>query len=77
MSSLDRKPAPSGEDEILTLRELAAYLRVNPRTVYRLLAERRVPAFRVGHAWRFRKRDIDEWMANGGTPEDGDGSADG
>jgi excisionase family DNA binding protein len=64
-------------DEILTLRELAAYLKVNPRTVYRLLSERRLPAFRVGHAWRFRKRDIDSWMAVGGTPDGEDGRADG
>jgi excisionase family DNA binding protein len=77
VSSDDHKTAPSDEDEILTLREFAAYLKVNPRTVYRLLTARRVPAFRVGHAWRFRKHDIDKWMANGGTPDDGDGSANG
>jgi excisionase family DNA binding protein len=77
VSSYGQKAATPGEDEILTLRELAAYLKVNPRTVYRLLVERRVPAFRVGHAWRFRKCDIDAWMASGGTPEEGNGSADG
>jgi excisionase family DNA binding protein len=68
--------ATSVEDEILPLRELAAYLKVNPR-MYRLLTKRRVWAFRVGHAWRFQQRDIDEWMANSGTPEERSESADG
>lgn len=77
MSSYSHKAAPSSEDEILTLRESVAYLKVNPRTVYRLLTERRVPAFRVGHAWRFPKRNIDEWIGNGGTPEEGGASTDG
>jgi excisionase family DNA binding protein len=54
--------------EILTLKELAAYLKVNPRTVYRLLAERRLPAFRVGHAWRFRRAEVDAWARAGGNP---------
>ncbi len=60
--------ASHAENDILTLKELAAYLKVNPRTVYRLLAERKLPAFRVGHAWRFRKSEVDEWARAGGNP---------
>ena len=56
-------------DEILTLKELASYLKVNPRTVYRLLADRGLPAFRVGHSWRFRRSEVDEWARAGGSPE--------
>lgn len=56
-------------DEILTLRELAAYLKITPRTVYRLLADRKLPALRVGHAWRFRKSEVDEWARSGGNPQ--------
>lgn len=59
-------------DEILTLKELAAYLKVNPRTVYRLLADNKLPAFRVGHAWRFRRAEVDAWARAGGNPNVGE-----
>lgn len=50
------------EREILTIREAADYLQVNERTLYRLANKGGVPAFRVASAWRFRKRDIDNWI---------------
>ena len=48
--------------EIFTLREVARYLKVTERTIYRLAAEHRIPAFKVGGSWRFRQRDLDQWM---------------
>lgn len=62
------------KDVIFTLRELAAYLKVNPRTIYRLLSEGGLPGFRVGHAWRFRKESVDAWTQAGGSPSDAEGS---
>lgn len=50
-------------DEIFTLDEVAAYLKVGKRTVYRLAAAKKIPAFKVGGTWRFRKADIDTWIA--------------
>lgn len=50
-------------DEIFTLDEVAAYLKVGKRTVYRLAAAKKIPAFKVGGTWRFRKADIDSWIA--------------
>jgi excisionase family DNA binding protein len=44
-------------------KSLALYLHCHPNTVYRLLKERKIPAFRVGSDWRFRRSDIDEWIA--------------
>lgn len=49
--------------EIFTLDDVAAYLRVGKRTVYRLAAAKKIPAFKVGGTWRFRKADIDRWIA--------------
>lgn len=49
--------------EIFTLNDVAAYLKVGKRTVYRLAAARKIPAFKVGGTWRFRKADIDRWIA--------------
>jgi excisionase family DNA binding protein len=49
-------------DMIMTVNELALYLRVHATTIYRLLKDNRVPAFRVGSDWRFSRRAIDRWM---------------
>lgn len=50
-------------DEILTIKEVADFLKVNERTVYRLAAAKKIPAFKVGNAWRFKKIEIDKWIA--------------
>ena len=50
------------EGEILTLDEVAAYLKAGKRTVYRLAAEGKLPAFKLGGTWRFRRSDLDEWI---------------
>ena len=49
-------------DMIMAVSELAVYLRVHSTTIYRLLKENGVPAFRVGSDWRFSRRAIDRWM---------------
>ena len=50
-------------DEVfLTTEEVLEYLQVNLRTVYRLIKAGKIPAVRVGRQWRFRKRDIDNWL---------------
>ena len=48
--------------EILTVKEVGEILRVHPSTLYRLVREGRIPAFRVGTDWRFRKEGIERWM---------------
>ena len=52
---------PEVAPPILTLPEVARYLRVHPSTVYRLLKSNQLPAFRVGRDWRFRLEDIDKF----------------
>jgi excisionase family DNA binding protein len=54
------------EDRLLTVRELAAYVRVNPFSVYRWVAQKRIPHLRVGRTLRFRLEDIDEFMRERG-----------
>ena len=51
-----------GTAEIFTLDEVAAYLKVGKRTVYRLAAAKKIPAFKVGGTWRFRRQEIDQWI---------------
>jgi excisionase family DNA binding protein len=48
--------------EILTLKDVCELLQVHQSTVYKLLKEGRIPAFRIGTDWRFRKAGIVRWM---------------
>jgi excisionase family DNA binding protein len=46
----------------MTIKELAAYLKMAEKTLYRLAANGDVPGFKIGGAWRFRKSEIDKWI---------------
>ena len=46
----------------MTVREVASYLNVNEKTVYRLAQRRELPGFKVAGAWRFQRVDIDAWI---------------
>jgi excisionase family DNA binding protein len=50
------------DDRLLTLKELAAYLSVNERTLLKLVSEGEVPGVKIGNQWRFRKAMIDAWL---------------
>jgi excisionase family DNA binding protein len=47
--------------KVMTVRELSAYLRVHPSTVYKLLRRGELPGFRIGTDWRFNAEIIDKW----------------
>ena len=49
-------------DEILTLKEVAEYLKLAEKTAYRLAAEGKIPGFKVGGSWRFKESDIESWI---------------
>ncbi len=46
----------------MTVREVAVYLNVNQKTVYRLAQKGEIPGFKVAGTWRFRREDIDRWI---------------
>ena len=50
------------EREILTIGQVAAYLQVTERTIYRLSQGKKIPAFKVGGMWRYSQTDIDAWI---------------
>jgi excisionase family DNA binding protein len=54
-------PSRRKNSRIMTVRELADYLRVHPTTIYRQLKSRQLPAFKVGSDWRFNVEAIDRW----------------
>ena len=46
----------------MTLEEVAKYLRVTKKTIYRMIEKESIPATRIGHLWRFEKLSIDTWL---------------
>ena len=49
-------------DQIMTVKEVAEYLKVNERTVYRLANAGKLPSFKVGASWRFKQIEIENWI---------------
>jgi excisionase family DNA binding protein len=50
------------QENLLTTDQVARYLRVDKFTVYRLVTQKKIPAFKVGNQWRFKKRMIEDWL---------------
>ncbi|MDH0423374.1 helix-turn-helix domain-containing protein [Delftia tsuruhatensis] len=51
------------DSEILTLDEVSVYLKAGKKTVYRLAQEGKIPGFKLGGTWRFRRSELDRWIA--------------
>jgi excisionase family DNA binding protein len=49
-------------NDILTLEEVASYLRLTPQTIYKWAQEKRIPGAKLGKEWRFRRSIIDRWL---------------
>jgi len=60
------------EDRWLSVDEIAAYLGIKRDTVYKWIADKRMPAHKVGRLWKFRKEEVDEWV-KGGSAKEADG----
>jgi excisionase family DNA binding protein len=56
------EPEADNEKEIMSLREVAEFLRCNRSTIYRLLKRREIPGFKVGGDWRFSRSEIVAWI---------------
>jgi excisionase family DNA binding protein len=52
----------SMQEILLTAEQVARYLRIDKFTVYRLVTQKKIPAFKVGSQWRFKKELLDEWL---------------
>lgn len=62
-SPTSRVPSAEQLPTVLTLRETAAYLRLSPATVYRLVQQGKLPAVKLGRQWRFRKEEVANYLA--------------
>ena len=63
-----KTPHYAGPIKVMTVREVSAYLRVHPSTIYRLLRRHQIPAFHMGSDWRFNIEAIDRWRLQGTSP---------
>ena len=54
------------QGQLLTIAEVAAYLKLSRRTAWRWCKSGRLPAFKVGHQWRVAQRDLDEFIRRQG-----------
>lgn len=50
------------DNDILTLDEVATYLKVGKKTAYRLAQQGQLPGFKLGGTWRFRRSELDRWI---------------
>jgi excisionase family DNA binding protein len=57
-------------DNLLTVKEVSALLRVSAQTLYKMLEQGRIPALRVGNQWRFERQKVMEWLERGGAAGD-------
>ena len=69
------KPAPEHPEiecrpTIMTLEEVAGYLRVHRFTLYRLVRDGTIPSTKVANQWRFKKARIDEWLLGQMAPSE-------
>jgi len=61
---MDMRDANSERASILTLENVADYLRVHPSTIYRPLKRKQLPGFKIGRDWRFNLESINRWRAD-------------
>jgi excisionase family DNA binding protein len=50
--------------EVMNIRQASQYLGVSPDTLYKYVSEERIPAFKLGNRWKFKKSILDTWMEN-------------
>ena len=63
------------QDQLMDIKEVANYLRLRESTVYAWAKGGKIPAFRLGRLWRFRRTELDAWLENQRLPLTKDGRA--
>ena len=55
--------------EVMNIRQASQYLGVSPDTLYKYVYEEKIPAFKLGNRWKFKKTILDTWMERKSTLE--------
>jgi excisionase family DNA binding protein len=53
--------------EVMNIRQASQYLGVSPDTLYKYVYEEKIPAFKLGNRWKFKKTILDQWMEQKST----------
>jgi len=53
--------------EVMNIRQASQYLGVSPDTLYKYVYEEKIPAFKLGNRWKFKKSKLDQWMEEKST----------
>ena len=59
------------DNDIITIKEVSAYLKLAEKTAYRLAAQGKIPGFKIGGSWRFRKSEIEDWLEKQRNTQEG------
>jgi len=51
-------------NEIMTIKDLALYLKINEKTIYKLAKKKELPGIKIGGMWRFKKEAVDSWLVD-------------
>lgn len=62
MFSVDGALTMADAREVMNIRQASQYLGVSPDTLYKYVNEQKIPAFKLGNRWRFKKSKLDQWM---------------
>ncbi len=57
----------TNENEMMNIEEVANYLKMSERAIYEWVKSQKIPAFKLGNTWRFKKNEIDGWMESNRT----------
>ena len=57
--------------EVMNIRQASQYLGVSPDTLYKYVYEEKIPAFKLGNRWKFKKTILDSWMERKSMGGDG------
>jgi len=52
------------QEELMTIKDVADFLKVKPVTIYKLVHERKLPGVKISKAWRFKKDMLEKWIDN-------------
>ncbi len=58
----ETKATMADSREVMNIRQASQYLGVSPDTLYKYVGEQKIPAFKLGNRWRFKKSRLDQWM---------------
>src|ERR1700690_1372402 len=67
INSVQEESAMAESREVMNIRQASQYLGESPDTLYKYVNEQKIPAFKLGNRWRFKKSKLDQWMEEQST----------